>query len=82
MEFGTEKGQISGCLVTQLVTGRLSWWSEKYFSGVFSLGFDATTWNSKKQDKVALSSSEAEYVASIVAVCQAIWLRRLLSDFQ
>ena len=37
------------------------------------------TWSSKKQATVALSTSEAEYIA---ATCQAIWLRRVLADLQ
>jgi hypothetical protein len=47
---------------------------------VFNLGSGAITWSSKKQDSVALSSSEAEYMALSMASCQAIWLRRLLKD--
>ena len=31
---------------------------------------------------VALSSAEAEYIAATDAACEAIWLRRLLSDLQ
>ncbi|XP_074314354.1 secreted RxLR effector protein 161-like [Silene latifolia] len=45
---------------------------------VFTLGSGAISWSSKKQETVALSSSEAEYAAISSATCQAIWLRRLL----
>jgi len=38
------------------------------------------SWNSKKQDIVARSTTETEYVAATVAVNQAIWLRRILAD--
>ncbi|KAJ9542648.1 hypothetical protein OSB04_029154 [Centaurea solstitialis] len=48
---------------------------------VFSLGSGAISWSSKKQGIVALSSSEAEYVAATASACQAVWLRRLLADF-
>lgn len=47
---------------------------------VFSLGSGAITWSSKKQDTVALSSSEVEYVAAGAAAKQAVWLRKLLKD--
>lgn len=48
----------------------------------FNLGSAAISWRSKKQDVVALSSSEAEYIAVTSAVCQALWLRRLLVDIE
>ncbi|GJT30182.1 retrovirus-related pol polyprotein from transposon TNT 1-94 [Tanacetum coccineum] len=46
----------------------------------FTLGTAAISWSSKKQASVALSSTEAEYVAAAAASCQAIWLRRILKD--
>ena len=47
---------------------------------MFSLGSGAISWSSKKQATTALSSSEAEYMASTSSACQAIWLRRVLID--
>jgi len=44
---------------------------------MFSIGSGAISWSSKKQDIVALSSLEAEYVAVTGAACQAVWLQRL-----
>lgn len=46
----------------------------------FTLGSTAISWSSKKQSTVALSSTEAEYVAATSAGCQAVWLRRILHD--
>ena len=45
----------------------------------FSLGSDMISWFSKKQLCVALSTTEAKYVAAYSASCEAIWLRKLLS---
>lgn len=47
---------------------------------VFSLGSGAITWASKKQQAVALSSTEAEYRGAVKASCEAVWLRRMLAD--
>ena len=38
------------------------------------------SWLSLKQKVVALSTCEAEYMAVAIAVCQAVWLRRLLDE--
>ncbi|OMO61385.1 Integrase, catalytic core [Corchorus capsularis] len=42
-------------------------------SGVFA-------WKSKKQETIAQSTAEAEYIAAAEAVNQAIWLKRLCED--
>lgn len=47
---------------------------------VFSLGSGAISWLSKKQEVIALSSTEAEYIALCAAICQGIWLSRVLGD--
>ncbi|KAK5795584.1 hypothetical protein PVK06_036853 [Gossypium arboreum] len=46
----------------------------------FTLGSGVFSWSSKKQQTVAQSTAEAEYIASAGAVNQAIWLRKLLYD--
>ena len=50
---------------------------------IFTLSHDgpAISWKSKKQDSVALSTCEAEYVAACVAAQEAIFLSRVLRDF-
>lgn len=47
---------------------------------IFYLGKSPITWCSQKQDTVALSSCEAEFMAGTEAARQAIWLRDLLSE--
>jgi hypothetical protein len=38
------------------------------------------SWQSRKQSSIALSTTEAEYIAACSASCEAIWLRKLLTD--
>ena len=47
---------------------------------VFDVAGGTVSWSSKKQPTVALSTVEAEYMASANATKEAIWLRTLLSD--
>jgi hypothetical protein len=47
---------------------------------IFFLGRLPVTWQSQKQKAVALSTSEAEYIAGTVGACQAMWLIQLLGD--
>ena len=49
---------------------------------VFMLGQAVVAWASKKQSVVALSTTEAEYIALCSATQEAVWLRRLLEGLQ
>eukprot|EP00253_Pinus_taeda_P035772 PITA_35772 len=46
----------------------------------FSLGSASISWMSRKQKLVALSAAEAEYIASSMASCEAVWLRKLFNE--
>jgi len=39
------------------------------------------SWSSKKQNSVALSTAEAEYVAAGACYAQLLWMKRTLSDY-
>jgi hypothetical protein len=57
--------------------------TRKSTTGVFFfLGENLITWQSQKQKVVALSSCEAEYIAATTAVCQGVWLARLLAELR
>lgn len=45
---------------------------------VFMLGSGAVSWSSKKQSVVALSTTEAEYIAAALCACHCVWIRRVL----
>ncbi|KAK8329760.1 hypothetical protein V6Z12_A11G345800 [Gossypium hirsutum] len=51
-----------------------------YLRVSFTLGSAIFCWSLKKQTVVAQSTAEAEYVAAIGAVNQAIWLRKIMAD--
>ena len=49
---------------------------------LFKYGNCPVTWNSSKQKTVALSSTEAEYVALTNAVKEGVWLKQLLNELE
>ena len=48
----------------------------------FHFGIGTISWSSKKQNVIALSSTEAEYVAQTHAAKEAMWLRSFVSEIQ
>ncbi len=49
---------------------------------MFIFGGGAISWLSKKQAVIALSTSEAEYIALSLAAQEAAWLQKLLLELQ
>ncbi|XP_039146780.1 secreted RxLR effector protein 161-like [Dioscorea cayenensis subsp. rotundata] len=49
-------------------------------SYAFTLGSSVFSWASKKQERVAHFTMEAEYVSAIEAIIQIVWLRNVLGD--
>ena len=47
-------------------------------SYVFRIGHGAMSWSSKKQPVVTLFTTEAEYIAAALCVCQCMWLKKIL----
>ena len=68
-------------MAIQIVTGVDVWMITKaHLVTPFSFGSGIFSWSIKKQDIVAQSSAEAEYVAAASATNQAIWLRNVLFE--
>eukprot|EP00253_Pinus_taeda_P016819 PITA_16819 len=44
----------------------------------FGLGSTVVSWITRKQQSIALSSAEAEYMVASLASCEAIWPRKML----
>ncbi|MHC6131856.1 Ty1/Copia family ribonuclease HI, partial [Serratia marcescens] len=49
--------------------------------GAFFLGNNLVSWHSKKQESVALSTAEAEYIAATSCCTQVVWMREYLKNF-
>ncbi|WKA03443.1 hypothetical protein VitviT2T_021550 [Vitis vinifera] len=45
------------------------------------LGHSLVSWHSKKQNSIALSTAEAEYIAAGLYCAQILWMKQTLSDF-
>lgn len=49
---------------------------------IFRMSRGAITWSSKRQQTIALSTTEAEYMAMASAVQEALWVRQLANELQ
>ena len=85
LSFGLRYQKVRNC---KLISYTDSDWAgcaddRKSTSGyAHSFGSGVISWASKKQQTIALSSSEAEYMAATSAACQTVWLRRILADLK
>eukprot|EP00253_Pinus_taeda_P010047 PITA_10047 len=50
------------------------------FGCYFSLGSASISWMSRKQNSMALSTIEVEYIAASMASYEVVWLRKLFSE--
>ncbi|XP_075486223.1 secreted RxLR effector protein 161-like [Primulina tabacum] len=80
-----------GLWFSKLESGNLQGFSDSDWAGsiddskstsgyCFSFGSGVFSWNSKKQEMVAQSSAEAEYISAANAANQTVWLRKVLTD--
>ena len=60
----------AGCIDTRRLVGGYA----------VKIGSGAVSWSSKKQSTVALSSTEAEYIATVAAGKEVLWMRSLLTE--
>lgn len=49
---------------------------------VFTLAGAPVSWSSRRQSTVALSSTEAEYIAAAEATNEAVWIARFLEELK
>jgi hypothetical protein len=81
----------SGSSSSSSLTYKLEGWCDAEWAGdidtrrsttgyLFKLNGNLLSWHSKKQQVVALSSTEAEYVAAATATKELVWLQTLLSE--
>jgi hypothetical protein len=49
---------------------------------LYFFGDNVVSWQSQKQRVVALSSCEAEYIATVTALCQGMWLGCLFAEIR
>jgi hypothetical protein len=69
--IGYSDSDYAGCKVDRKSTSRTCQF----------LGRSLVSWNSKKQTSVALSTAEAEYIATGQCCAQLLWMRQTLRDF-
>ena len=69
--LGYSDSDYAGCKVTRKsTTGTCQF-----------IGRSLVSWSSKKQNSVALSTAEAEYVAAGACCAQLLWMKQTLKDF-
>ena len=69
--LGYTDSDYAGCKVTRKSTSETCQF----------IGRSLVSWSSKKQNSVALSTAEAEYVAAGACCVQLLWMKQTLKDF-
>jgi len=83
MDWGSVKLKTSYFMVILTVIGLavlMTWGALQVI--VLALVLLFFSWSSKKQEVIAQSTAEAEYIAATAVMNQAIWIRKLMVDLQ
>ena len=75
---GEEELNVSGYTDASFQTDHDDYRSQSGF--VFMLNGGAVSWKSSKQDTVADSTTEAEYIAASEAAKEAVWMRKFIAE--
>ena len=75
---GEEELVVSGYTDASFQTDHDDYRSQSGF--VFTLNGGAVSWKSSKQDTVADSTTEAEYIAASEAAKEAVWMKKFIAE--
>ena len=75
---GEEELNVSGYTDASFQTDHDDYRSQSGF--VFMLNGGAVSWKSSKQDTVADSTTEAEYIAASEAAKEAVWMKKFIAE--
>jgi hypothetical protein len=75
---GEEEITVTGCTDASFQTDKDDSKSQSGF--VFTLNGGAVSWKSSKQDMVADSTMESEYIAASEAIKEGVWMRKFLIE--
>jgi hypothetical protein len=70
--------RLIGCSDLDWAGSAMDWKSTSGYC--FNMGSGMISWYSRKQNSVALSFAEAEYMEASQASFEALWLRKILVD--
>ena len=79
-ESSIEVPQVWKRIASWMLTGEGTQMIDTPIGNLFLMAGGAVIWLRKKQAVVALSTSEAEYIALSLATQEAVWLRKLLAE--
>ena len=79
LRFGSSKPQLDGFTDSDMSADVDT--SRSTFGYVMTYGGGAVSWQSRLQKTVALSTTEAEYMAAVEAGKEVLWMKDLIGEF-